>query len=78
MAAESPSILILRLSSLGDIVLTTPLIATLRERFPASKIELVIGKEYESLIPRITGLTRVRVFDKSTGVEGLRSHCAKN
>jgi ADP-heptose:LPS heptosyltransferase len=73
VANESPSILILRLSSLGDIVLTTSLIAALREHYPASKIEMVIAKEYESLIPAISGLTRVHVFDKSTGNAGLRA-----
>jgi lipopolysaccharide heptosyltransferase II len=72
VTSESPSILILRLSSLGDIVLTTPLIAALRARYPASKIEMVITKEYESLIPAMQGLTHAYVFDKSTGVEGLR------
>jgi lipopolysaccharide heptosyltransferase II len=73
VANESPSILILRLSSLGDIVLTTSLIAALRERYPASKIEMVIAKEYESLVPAISGLTQVHVFDKSTGNTGLRA-----
>jgi lipopolysaccharide heptosyltransferase II len=73
VATETSSILILRLSSLGDIVLTTPLIAALRERYPASRIEMVIAKEYESLIPAIQGLTRVHVFDKSGGTSELRT-----
>jgi lipopolysaccharide heptosyltransferase II len=71
--SESPSILILRLSSLGDIVLTTSLIVALRELYPASKIEMVIAKEYESLVPVIGGLTRVHIFDKTTGIAGLRA-----
>ncbi len=73
MSSESPSILLLRLSSLGDIVLTTSLIASLRGRYPASNIEMVIAKEYASLIPAIPGLTRVHVFDKSSGMSGLRA-----
>jgi lipopolysaccharide heptosyltransferase II len=73
VSTQAPSILLLRLSSLGDIVLTTPLIAALREQYPTSRIELVISKEYESLIPAIQGLSNVHVFDKSTGVEGLRA-----
>lgn len=72
MSSEAPSILLVRLSSLGDIVLTSPLIAALRESYPTSKIEMVISKEYESLIPAISGLTHVHVFDKSTSVVGLR------
>jgi ADP-heptose:LPS heptosyltransferase len=72
LSSEAPSILLIRLSSLGDIVLTTSLIATLRERYPSGKIELVISKEYESLIPSISGLTHVHVFDKSSGISGLQ------
>ena len=73
MTSQAPSILLLRLSSLGDIVLTTPVIAALRERYPSNKIELVISKEYESLVPAIHGLTRVHVFDKTSGMSGLRA-----
>src|ERR1019366_10628190 len=73
VSSEAPSILLLRLSSLGDIVLTTPLIAAIRERYPASRIELVISQEYESLVPAIQGLTRVHMFDKTSGMHGLRA-----
>lgn len=34
---------------------------------------MVILKEYESLVLAISGLTRVHVYDKSTGIEGLRA-----
>ncbi|MDP4242468.1 MAG: glycosyltransferase family 9 protein [Bacteroidota bacterium] len=68
---SQPSILILRLSSLGDIVLTTPLVRALRERYPDSRIDFVIAKEYESLTPLFSGISQVHVFDKSTGLRGL-------
>ncbi len=71
-SSEAPSILLIRLSSLGDIVLSTPLIVALRERYPASTIELVIAKEYESLLPALPGLSRIHTFDKRTGLRGLR------
>ena len=71
MRSESPSILLIRLSSLGDIVLTTPLIAALRERYPGSRIEMVMAEEYESLVPVLPGLSKVHVFDKSAGLAGL-------
>lgn len=70
---KSPSILILRLSSLGDIVLTTALITALRERYPASRIDLVIASEFESIAPVLPGVSRVHVFNKRNGVKGLRA-----
>lgn len=68
----TPSILILRLSSLGDVVLTTPLIAALRERYPECRIDMVVAAEYESLVPVMSGLTRVHIFDRRSGLSGLR------
>lgn len=73
MSTQAPSILLLRLSSLGDIVLTTPLVLALREQYPDARIDMVIAKEYESLMPAVSGLTDVHVFDKATGTAGLRS-----
>src|SRR5438874_2309407 len=67
----TPSILLLRLSSLGDIVLTTPLIAAIRERYPDSRIDLVISDQYETLVPVLPGLSRVHLFHKRTGRRGL-------
>ena len=66
-----PSILILRLSSLGDIVLTTPLIRALREQYPEGRIDLVLEKEYEALIPLMEGISKAHIFDKKSGLRGL-------
>ena len=73
MSKASPSILILRLSSLGDVVLTTPLIQELRKRYPESRIDLVIAREYESLVSVLPGLNDVHIYSKKTGLRGLRS-----
>ena len=73
MSKTRPSILILRLSSLGDIVLTTPLIQELRERYPESRIDLVIAREYESLVSVLPGLNDVHIYNKKTGLRGLRA-----
>ena len=66
-----PKILILRLSSLGDIVLTTPLLVALREKYPESRIDLVIAAEYESLAQVLPAVSRVHVFNKRSGLRGL-------
>ena len=69
----SPSILILRLSSLGDVVLTTPLVRALRARYPESRIDLVLSAEYASLAPLLGGLTEVHLYDKRSGRQGLQA-----
>jgi len=53
-------------------VLTTSLIAALREGYPTSNIEMVIAKEYESLVPLIPGISKVHAFEKASGLHGLR------
>ncbi len=43
-------ILIVRLSSLGDILLTTPLIRSIKNKFPKIKIDFILRAEYEDLL----------------------------
>jgi heptosyltransferase-2 len=43
-------LLIVRLSSLGDILLTTPLIRTIKKKFPAIEIDFVVREAYKDLL----------------------------
>jgi heptosyltransferase-2 len=43
-------ILIIRLSSLGDILLTTPVIRALSKKYPGSQIDFVLKKQYSSAL----------------------------
>ncbi|MBE0538247.1 MAG: glycosyltransferase family 9 protein [Ignavibacterium sp.] len=43
-------ILIIRLSSLGDILLTTPFVRTIKTQFPKIKIDMLIREEYADVI----------------------------
>ncbi len=43
-------ILIIRLSAMGDVLLTTPLIRCLKQRFPDCKIDFLVKEAYGSLI----------------------------
>ena len=45
-----PKILVVRLSSIGDIVLITPLLQALRERFPRAKIAFLTKRQYQGLL----------------------------
>ena len=55
-------ILIVRLSSLGDILLSTPLIRTLKTTYPELQIDFLLRKEYESTLkfnPHIENLLTI-------------------
>jgi predicted lipopolysaccharide heptosyltransferase III len=49
-------ILLLQLKRIGDLILTTPAIAALRERFPEAKLTLVVAEQCAELLPAITNV----------------------
>ena len=63
--------LVIRLSSIGDIVLASPLIRVLRKRFPLSQIDFVVRKEYAELVRNNKNLNHIYEFDAKTGFSGL-------
>jgi lipopolysaccharide heptosyltransferase II len=69
-------ILIIRFSSIGDIVLATPLLRVLRSRVPSSQIDFILRKEYAELIRNNKNLSHIYEYDAKTGVSGL--HTLKN
>lgn len=72
-AVKSPSkTLVIRFSSIGDVVLTTPLLRVLRSRFPKSQIDFVTRQEYAELIRTNPNINLTYEFDTSTGFAGLR------
>ena len=62
-------ILIIRLSSLGDIILTTPLIQELRKKYPDARIDFVVKKEYVEIVRQFPSLTNIYTLDTTKGVE---------
>src|SRR5688572_21443119 len=53
------NILLLQLKRIGDLILTTPSIAALRERFPDAQLSLVVSPAVTGLLPAITGIDKV-------------------
>lgn len=68
-----PKTLIIRFSSIGDIVLSTPLLRCLRKRFSKSQIDYVTRREYAELVKSNHNLNYTYEFDASTGFDGLRA-----
>ncbi|MCK9585103.1 MAG: glycosyltransferase family 9 protein [Candidatus Cloacimonetes bacterium] len=59
-------ILILRLSSLGDIVLTQPICAWLREHYPQARIDYMVKEQYLELVPLLGCSLNPIAYQKST------------
>lgn len=55
------NILLLQLKRIGDLILTTPSIAVLREKFPDATLSLVVSPAVEGLLPAISGIDKVFV-----------------
>jgi len=54
-------ILLLQLKRIGDLILTTPAIAALRERFPEAQLTLVVSNECAELLPAISNVERILI-----------------
>jgi predicted lipopolysaccharide heptosyltransferase III len=53
------NVLLIQLKRIGDLILTTPAIAALRERFPDASISLVVSSAVKELLPAVTGIDKV-------------------
>src|ERR1700719_449548 len=67
-------ILLIQLKRIGDLILTTPAIAAVREKFPDANITLVISSECKALAPAIAGVNKLLVMPR--GLAGFRAVAA--
>src|SRR5205823_8871517 len=67
-------ILLIQLKRIGDLILTTPAIAAVREKFPDAKITLVIAPKCKALAPAIAGVNKLLVMPR--GLSGFRAIAA--
>jgi predicted lipopolysaccharide heptosyltransferase III len=54
-------ILLLQLKRIGDLILTTPAIAALRQSFPQAQLTLVVSQESADLLPAISNVDRILI-----------------
>ncbi|MDG1475664.1 MAG: glycosyltransferase family 9 protein, partial [Vicingaceae bacterium] len=65
--SSSVKILIIRFSSIGDIVLTTPVIRCLKEQFNGGvEIHYITKKQYKTVVEHNPHLTKIHTIEKST------------
>lgn len=60
---KAPKILIFKLGLLGDVLMTTPFVRSLRRSFPASDIQYWVGKSYRVALSGNPHLSKVVAFD---------------
>ncbi|MBI4404625.1 MAG: glycosyltransferase family 9 protein [Deltaproteobacteria bacterium] len=64
-------ILIVRFSSLGDIVMSTALIRCLRQAYPSAQIDMVVREDFLDIIRHNPHLDRKIGLDRRSGLRGL-------
>ena len=61
------NILVVTLSNIGDVILTTPVIASLRSRFPAAHLTVVVGPKAAGILEGSSQIDRLLIYDKRAG-----------
>ena len=72
-------ILVIRLSSLGDILLTTPLIRSIKMKYPDTSIDFILKEQYKDLLIHNHYLSNLIEYKFSrTAKKGLFARLKKN
>lgn len=73
-----PKILMIRLSSLGDVVLSTSALSAVRRRFQVRpEVHWVVSREYATLLKGHPQIDKLWVFDKKAGLRGWLALCSR-
>ncbi len=67
------TILVIRLSSIGDIILTTPFLRVMKARHPGCRVHFAVRKEFISLLAHNPHIDRIIPIDTSLGRNALRT-----
>jgi len=70
-------ILLFRLSSIGDVVLTSALIRCIKNAYPNAQVDFVIKKQFRQLVEYNPHIHTIYIVDSSEGFSGLRKLKAK-
>ena len=62
--AERKSILVITLSNIGDVILTTPVIRSLRSTFPDGRLTVVVGPKAADLLKGSRQIDRLLIYGK--------------
>jgi len=66
-------IVVVRLSSLGDVVLTSSFLASCAEHFPAAQISYVVREDWAAVASALPGVQRIYAVPRAAGTSALLS-----
>ena len=69
----SPDILVVRFGSIGDILLTTPLLRAIRTKWPGARVTFLTKRQYVSLVSDNPNVTEVFGIAPQDTVRGIAS-----
>ncbi|MDD5087990.1 MAG: glycosyltransferase family 9 protein [bacterium] len=69
--AAPPAILVIRFSSLGDVLLTAPVLRALRAHFPSAHLDFLTAEEFADAARLLPGVDGVLPFQRRSGWRGL-------
>lgn len=64
---EARSLLVITLSNIGDVILTTPVLSSLRQLFSSAHLTVVVGPKAVGLLEGSRQIDRLLVYDKEAG-----------
>lgn len=65
-------ILVITLSNAGDIILTTPVVATLRREFPAARLDVMVGPQGRGIFEKDPAVFKLIIYDKHSSLKEKR------
>jgi heptosyltransferase-2 len=65
MFESCKKILIIRLSSLGDVLLTTPLIRSIKKNYPSLEIDFIVRRDFKDVLINNPYLTKLFYFERN-------------
>jgi len=71
-------ILIIRLSSLGDVLLTSPLVRTIKKLYPQINIDFIVRKEYEDSVKYSPYIKNIISISRDYNSDDLRDKIKQN
>ncbi len=69
-ASAPASICVLRMSALGDVVMTVPLLRTLQRAFPRTRLYWIVARPFDALVQGLSGVELI-VIDKPRSLLSL-------
>jgi lipopolysaccharide heptosyltransferase II len=76
--ASTPNVLAVRLSSIGDVLLTTPLLRAIRRRHPAARITVLTKLVHAPLLSHNPHVNQVLAIGSNRGVAGIGAELRAN